>query len=1381
MTLKRSLPLPARRALLGGTALGCSLMILGAPAQALAANECGADTAGSTQLFCASTYATGISYGGVDALQLTITPTGRVSQSGVHVQGTGAIRVVGQTGAVITADGTAGISVTTTGAAGVNVDTVTTLNGGATGIYVEAGGAAGVSATNVSTNGLVSHGIHVVGGTAPVVVNSTGEIHTEGNNSVGVLVEAEGDVTINVNDIVTKGGYDTAGSYVGASHGIQVTSLTGTTRITADTITTSGNGANGIRFNTSDGGDSGVIVDVGTITANGRGTAGITIDAAGNSTIAVDTVVTSQFEAHGVAASMRGAASIGLDIGSVTTGDAVGVQATTDTGAITAEIETVRSASYGVNLGSESGNITAVIQDVISTGINRSAVSAWSNSGDIDLTVTRSEATRSSGVAISASTSTGDILINATELVVGGEFAIGLYLESASGAIEAHVGSILTTGRAAVGISVRSDNGPVELHSEDITTTGAGGVGIYVDLRDDDGVAGVETVDITSGSITTLGEEATAIIVAGLDGKVTIDSQFIDTTGNLAEGIRVTTEAGDVEIDTDDIITRGADADAVNVQSDDGDIDVASLWISTEGDNSDAISVTALSGDVLIDSEEIMTSGAGSRGIDVLVEDMDQPGGDIVVNSTSILTSGENGTGITVSGRGGKVTIDSGEIATRGAGATALQVDTGGGDIEVHSDSITTLDAAGILLSTFGGDIVVDSGAVSTRGVGADGINAFSQTGAVTIDSETVTSLGAVPDDEIGAAIVAQAGGNVIVRSTGPVVAGGANRDGIYAASETGNITLEVDRVEVRNNGTGVFATAAGNVTATFTDTVVSFDGRGVDLSAGGALTATIGADSWVTGDIGGMRLASGTGTTLTNNGEISSDSGHAIEVSGGAARINNAGELRGTVLLTANGDSIFNTGTWLTSGASDFGAGDDLVDNSALIELRFGETAQTLTFTGLERLTNRGRIDLANGRAGDRLVATSARLDGQGTGVIEMDVDFTTNVADQIEIASATGVTRLDISTIGTIDLTDTFLLVDSTAELVGTEFILTPASETTLVGFDLVYETGGQVRLAAAPTVTAFAPLKTAAAGQRAWTKTAEVWSVRMQQIRDIEALGGREDGIQVWTQAYGGEEEFGQKQVYDLANGPVTRDLTTQTQWFGVQAGVDGVISTEPASFAWGLTAGYGDVRLDFVSHDNLIALDGFNIGAYGGVSAGAFYANALVKLDRFSANADLQEMTTQVDFDGQALGVQGEVGARFDAGGWTVEPQASVAWVKTELDGFEVAGSEIEFDDAISLEGRVGVRVSTTATVGGLKLRTFAGGYAVKEFEGENEMTFTNGGTSVSIKDKPADAYGRIEFGATTQVAPGVHGFIRGEANVGDNAGGFTGRFGASWNW
>ena len=174
---------------------------------------------------------------------------------------------------------------------------------------------------------------------------------------------------------------------------------------------------------------------------------------------------------------------------------------------------------------------------------------------------------------------------------------------------------------------------------------------------------------------------------------------------------------------------------------------------------------------------------------------------------------------------------------------------------------------------------------MTTTGANSDGIFAAAQ---ITGDT-AVTSGNVVTHGNSTTAITAIAGaGNVSVTTTGSTFTYGLASDGIYA--ETVN---------------------SGNVLLTNSGHIDAFDGVGAHVASAG--TATINNSRSIYGGYGGIVASSVNGTTINNSlgASISGGGGYAIGVSGGAAMINNDGHIFGSVNLTANNDTVNNTGTW--------------------------------------------------------------------------------------------------------------------------------------------------------------------------------------------------------------------------------------------------------------------------------------------------------------------------------------------------------------------------------------------------------------------------------------------------------------------------------------
>ena len=79
---------------------------------------------------------------------------------------------------------------------------------------------------------------------------------------------------------------------------------------------------------------------------------------------------------------------------------------------------------------------------------------------------------------------------------------------------------------------------------------------------------------------------------------------------------------------------------------------------------------------------------------------------------------------------------------------------------------------------------------------------------------------------------------------------------------------------------------------------------------------------------------------------------------------------------------------------------------------------------------------------------------------------------------------------------------------------------------------------------------------------------------------------------------------------------------------------------------------------------------------------------------------------------------------------------------------------------------GLRLGGQSPINGANTLTYyAGGHAVKEFEGDDGLLFTSGTSSIRIANDPQDTFGRFELGVNIATPGGVTGFIEGNADIG----------------
>src|SRR5690606_20174664 len=185
------------------------------------------------------------------------------------------------------------------------------------------------------------------------------------------------------------------------------------------------------------------------------------------------------------------------------------------------------------------------------------------------------------------------------------------------------------------------------------------------------------------------------------------------------------------------------------------------------------------------------------------------------------------------------------------------------------------------------------------------GVIVFGETVQVTLDAAgSVTGLGGViVSSELGATL----------NLAGAVSASGDGALGVVGLSDTGDTVINVNQVSVTGDSADAVSAISnsGDATVGVTGAVSSLQGMGV-IATGQAVEITVAAGAEVIGGTGGIQAASILGTTINLAGSVSSASGYAIDVSGGAATINNTGNtIHGAVSLTAGDDVLNNAGSW--------------------------------------------------------------------------------------------------------------------------------------------------------------------------------------------------------------------------------------------------------------------------------------------------------------------------------------------------------------------------------------------------------------------------------------------------------------------------------------
>jgi len=1377
----------SRAVLLFGTALGCSIAVFAtsAPTKAFAADECGPNDPGADTNTCTAgvTYPT-IEYLGGDDLTIVLPGPGTVVTDGVVQTGSGSQTLDAQNGTIINGVTDTAVIVsafngggTAYGIATVTVDDVSAATG------FRAIDVDGATAATLTVNGVVD--TDAAGGNT-VEVTSVGNVVVVNNGSISALNAGGADVisasssdgTINVfnggyiyGEGVFQFGIDVAASGADAADGANVTNNGGIVMV----------GDNAFAIDASASAGTVNIVNNGSLTTDGDNAIAINADTTTGGVIIVNNgdITTGGGLANGDGAfgidavSSSGAVAVVNSAGATvtTSGDgADALRAYSDTGTVNVvnagDIFTSGANAYGVYAYGDGAQAVTVTNSgtINTTGDQSYGVYAYSDGGGA-VTVSNTGSISTDGAdaegVYAYSSGAGTVSVtNSGTIATYGDSAYGVYAESSTGAVSVtNSGVISTDGAGSIGVGAFSDGAVTVTNSGAVRTYGDDSYGIWADSD-----AGALTIN-GGGDVRTEGSYATAI-AAYAAGNITIVQDDITTGTSAADlfsyGVYAVGDSN-VSVTVGDVVTNGAAGVGVWVEAGAGsDASITFGSITTNGGVATVVGTYASYGVVVTAGDDITVNGGtiDTDGLDAVGLDAVTYNGDVTIVLTSVQTDGANADGVYASATGDTT----GGVFTEGNVS-----------ITVGSATTTGANADGVDASSVGGDIsVTSSGTISTTGAGSYGVRAEATRASFTNDMGTPGD----PTDDV----TTYSAGNDVVISTATVTTTGAGSTGIYGFSEFSDVTITAGTTTATGAGANAIEAFGGDdVTVTVSVLADSAQAAGVSVTAGDTVTINTGAGDIIEGATVGLYASSGGGTTVNNAGIIrSSTAGNfAIDIDGAPATINNSGTITGRIDLTGSADTVANSGTFTAVGTSEFGGAADVFTNTGVVTV-FGGTA---TFNDLETFNNAsGDINLVDGAANDIFDLSDATFNGGVDSRLLVDVDFEgTPAGDLLRVGTAgTGTTSIvvsDISTGGPV-LNFTGVRVVDAAVADGDEFVIGNPDQG-FVFYGLRFDAAtDDFFVQGLPDTEVFDALGAGGAASDFWNRSADAWSARMMEVRDAQWGGSptRTGGVEMWMQGYAGGDGFDDTKTFTSGTFTTIEDVSVENNFRGFQMGFD----TLTGGFLWGLTAGFADQETKFAD-GNSFDIDGFNLGAYAAFVSGPFFLNGLVKGDFYEAEANFGTIPLLEEMDGSSWGAKGEAGFRFGGPGLFLEPMGSIAWSDSELDGFSGAGGTITYGETGSLIAKLGARLGGTFGAGPLVLTPYIGGYRVDERDGENEMTFATAGDDITLTSPRREAYNQVEFGVTAQTFYGLEGFLKGEANMGDEAEGYTTRLGVRWRW
>lgn len=1138
-------------------------------------------------------------------------------------------------------------------------------------------------------------GINAQSNGGDITVNTQSGTTVLGDNGSGILAAANGAGNV----VVDAQGQVTSTN--GASDGITAIADSGTVQVTTGTgaITGANSGIEAIaQANTSS-------VTTGTGAVVGLAGDGI------NNTGATGATVSSNGTVTGTGGNGINAISTGNGNVSVTTNGAAG---------------TLVSGTGGDGINAEAqatGNVDVEVHTAVTGSVN--GIDANAVDGTVEVTTDTAAILGQAGNGIDA-TASGLVTVG-TGGNVTGTGGVGINAQSSTGNV-----NVTTNGAAGTlisgtgGAGINASSGGVGAVVDVEVHTAVTGSTIGIDAHSDDG-----TVEVTTDTAAILGQAGNGIDATALGG-VTVGTGG-NVTGTTGIGINAVAEEGNVSVTTNGAAgtlvsgTGGAGILANANTSGNTDVEVhTAVTGSTIG-----IDANATNGTVEVTTDQYAVNGQAGHGIDATASGL-------VTVSTGGNVTGTGGIGINaVSGTNGNVNVTTNGAAgtlisgTTGAGIFANADGTGNTDVEVHT---------AVTGSTIGIDANADSGTVE-----------------VTTDTSAI--LG-----QAGDGIQATASGNVTVETRGLVT--GIGGSGIAAqSSDEGNIQVTT----LGAVGTEVFGTG----------------GSGIDARTTGAGTITIQNSVRVLGDDAGVSAASEGGliritndlliaNAVLDSNPLLADSEVAIQTKGGPTIIENNSDIVGRVLTGNSADQLINDDLWVTEEVSNFGDGDDVIDNNNAI--RAGDEAGTEEFTRFENLENLnnnalGTIDLKDQDAGDGSnlsdrLEISGNYNGLGGDmVIDAFLGGPGSKADVLDIGGdVTGVTEIYVTdtNAGPGGYNPTGILVAHAAgDTAAGDFILADGPiDKGLFFYDLLFDAAnGDHLLVGLPDREVFETLAAVSSSQEIWRETADAWSTRQENLRDVLATrqvvtGVADPGVvednrpmgSLWVSALGSWAERDNEASFSILNGSFEFDTSYQQDIYGMVGGADFRADMGgDTSMLFGVMGGYVDSKLNFDESSTSIDTNGGTVGAYAALMSGGFFATVLVKADLLNMDYTVGSLAEDDNDDANVTtwGVRGDMGYRF-GDSLFVEPMLSVDGISTKIDEFTIGGVDIDAGTNESFRGGAGVRAGYSDDT----IRASATARVWDVFSTDNEV----------------DVLADVPLGITDDGMEGVYGDVSGQIDV-----------------
>lgn len=1286
-----------------------------------------------------------------------------IAEGSVNITANGDTTGIGRTGIGVTASGGADVNITTGDGLiwGKGRDGIAVTSNYDTGKGAGVGGNVTIKTGSGDVIGTGRHGILVnqTGGSV-TITTGTGQVlgYGEGlgdqreplpGNGITV-VGSGGPVSITTGTGLVRG-FEGQGIYVGASGG-------GASDFDSVTVVTGGEvrgSENGIRINNVNGP---VNVTTNGLTV-GETVAGIKIDSNGsNANVVTNGEV--KGATNGIFVFSTGG-NIFIDANAaVTGGTAAGIFADSTAakgtvGSITIDASASVIGTNGITARSSSGYIKITTGSGEITGTKGDGVYAESfGSGEVTVT-TGSGQVNGTDDGIDARSGSGNVTVNVNGKVVANDVGASAITfgsgnatinVSSTGNIDPLVGSYAQTKNGAATIN---NSGVID--GDQYGARARGGIDGFFNTA-----SGSATINNDFGGVITSAAGGTAASAETFSGQASIYNDYGASIQASASGTAASASsfAGYAFINNDGSITavNGTAASASstlgNAQIDNGYWDgwTTSGTISSQTGNAAVASSTA--GTATINNYYGGSITAGGSG-------------NAATATTSLLVGGN-----------AYIYNDGSISAQAGVGANVF---SGGAAGSIYNDYYATISsnsgvAASVIAATTG-DIYNYGSIQTTSGIAAASVVSGGAGSIYNYYNGQITA-GA---NGVAASIIS--GGNAYVYNDGSITGG----VGVSAISGA-NASVYNDYYSTITGLTGLLA--ANDATVTNYGWMRPYSGSYGDVVIDAAAGNNTNVYNYGTLD-GRVNLAADNYVYMSNDGYW-----------------NTTGV---STFAADSGKTIDNYGWIYTSGTTEFnfsGDGSNVVNNYEYIYI---DGSLALNGGSGLQFNNSGYVDMINGSVNNAFFV-SGQYNGNSGGLgIDAQLGGPGSVADVMTVGGATtGLTYVVVNDVGgpaAYNPTGIEFVRSQNGQTLLGQFVLDSDSDhydpvrhvldKGLFFYDIATRGNGdgsrsQV-LIGVPDREIFELPRVISGAQTIWYESAGVWLDRQADLRRqlmspvavqaapvvrkgyddaapapvpaLIAMGSGAITPGVWAKAIGSWTNRDGSASVSVLDRSYKYNLDYNQNVFGLLGGVDfGTrgMSNQNDALVFGALAGYLTSDLDFKGSssnayqgsNNSFQYKGATVGLYGTYINGGFYADLLAKADLLDVKYKAPSLSGYVDGLSQGRDAN-SYGARLDMGyryafspTWFVEPTATLAYVKTDIDSIAIPGGNVGFDGQ-SLRGALGVRLGTAFQASATTLlEASITGRVWNEFDGDNKATIVNSGPTFYAYDKFDGAFGEV---------------------------------------